>query len=141
MVSPESRLDSAMEARRLELNLEWRDIAQRGGVAYETLRALRRTGRASALSKRRAESGLDWQAGSIDALLDGGEAVPVERETPASGGRDGSLSELQRLITETQDELRHLSPKYESNRASLTAHLERRLADLQRQLKALQASE
>ena len=127
------RLDAVMEQRRLELNLEWRDIAQRGGLAYETLRALRRTGKASPLSKRRIETGLLWAAGSIDTVLSGGDPTPVV------GGASSTITaeELERLIAETEDELRTLAPKYESNRASLTAHLERRVADLRRQLAAL----
>lgn len=124
-----------MEERRLELNLEWRDIAKHGGLAYETLRALRRTGRASALSKRRIETGLLWAPGSIDAVLAGGDP------TPAGGVRvDGHtvrVEDLDLLIAETEDELRTLSPKYESNRASLTEHLEKRLTDLRRQRDAL----
>jgi chromosome segregation ATPase len=136
MVNPESRLDAAMERRRLELNLEWRDIAGRGGLAYETLRALRRTGRASSLSKRRAEAGLGWTAGSIDAVLAGGEPVTVE--TAELKTTEPTVDGLRQLITETEDELRWLSPKYESNRASLTAHLERRLDELRRQLESLQ---
>jgi hypothetical protein len=139
MVSPESRLDAAMEARRLELNLEWRDIAGRGGLAYETLRSLRRTGRASALSKRRAEAGLGWAPGSIDAVLAGGS--PAEVEAVEIKSAEPNADELRRLIAETEDEIRWLSPRYESNRASLTAHLQRRLEQLRRQLEALSGKE
>lgn len=135
MQNPADRLNAAMEERRLELNLEWRDIAKHGGLAYETLRALRRTGRASALSKRRIENGLLWAPGSIDSVLAGGDPAV------AAGARvDGyavRAEDLEMLIAETEDELRTLSPKYESNRASLTEHLEKRLADLRRQLDAL----
>lgn len=137
MADPDARLDADMEDRRLELNLGWREIAARSGLSYETLRALRRTGKASALSKRRAEMALEWKAGSIDAILHGGRATPAESGAQATGSNSTTAQDLRIMIAEAQDELRYLSPKYESNRASLTAHLERRIAELQRQLDAL----
>lgn len=108
-------------------------------MAYETLRALRRTGRANALSKSRAERGLGWAPGSIDAVLAGGVATVIE-SGQSSGPREQTIDDLRQLISETEDELRWLNPKYESNRASLTAHLERRLAELKARLEALQNS-
>lgn len=124
-----------MEERRLELNLEWRDVAKHGELSYETLRALRRSGKASALSKRRIETALLWLPGSVDAVLAGGEpAVAVAAKVD---GQAVTARDLRMMISETRDELAHLNPKYESNRASLVEHLQRRLADLQRQLDAL----
>lgn len=138
MADTVGRLDAAMEARRLILDLEWQDVADRGGLSYETLRALRRSGRASALSKRRAEQGLAWKAGSIDAVLAGGTPTPIDAVlVPAGSGEESRAQLLRRLIAEAQDELRWLNPKYESTRTVIRERLERQIAELQRQLEAL----
>lgn len=138
MANPESRLDADMERRRLELNLEWRDVADRSGLSYETLRALRRTGRASALSKARAENALGWQAGSIDLVLDGGQAIIIEIASPPAP--DASAQALRTQIAELRDEVRYLEVKHERNRPYIVEHLERRIAELQTQLDALNHS-
>lgn len=67
-----------MEARRIELGIEWKDVASRADVSYETIRNLRREKRAvSALKTRRIEVALEWHPGSIDAVLNGGEPSPA----------------------------------------------------------------
>lgn len=136
-----ARLDRAIEDRAIELGLNFVQLAERAGISDVTLRNLRK-GRGSlprAVNLRRLENALGWVPGSLVATLDGHDPELVDERQ--SGEPSSSAERLRTLIAETQEELRHLSPKYESNRASLTAHLERRLADLQRQLKALQASE
>lgn len=95
MQNPDNRLDLAMDARRLSLNLEWRDLAKEAGVSYETLRALRRAGTAAALTKRRVEDALHWAPGSIDAVLAGGDPMPTE---PEQSGYD--VDELRDLRTQ-----------------------------------------
>lgn len=137
MVNPNSRLDADMEERRLEMNLEWRDIATRSGLSYETLRALRRTGRASALSKRRAEHALAWEPGSIDAIIGGGHAVALELSSPTGS----TAQDLRRLIADLRDEIEYLSPRHERNRPYLVAHLERQIAELEGRLKTLESNE
>lgn len=92
MQNPDNRLDLAMDARRLSLNLEWRDLAKAAGVSYETLRALRRAGNAAPLTKRRVEDALHWTPGSIDAVLAGGQPTPAEPERP-----DYDVEELREL--------------------------------------------
>lgn len=138
MDNPDSRLDAAMEERRLELNLEWRDIATRSGVSYETLRALRRTGRASSLSKRRAEHALAWEPGSIDAIIGGGRPVALSvGGTPTNT----TAQDLRRLIADLRDEITYLSPRHERNRPYLVAHLERQISELEGRLRALESNE
>lgn len=135
MVNPESRLDADMERRRLELNLEWRDVADRSGLSYETLRALRRTGRASALSKARAESALGWKAGSIDLVLGGGQAIVMElTELPEPGV---TAQGLRTQIAELRDEIQHLEVTHERNRPYIVEHLQMKISELQKQLDAL----
>ncbi|MGW6739685.1 hypothetical protein ACWGDX_02875 [Streptomyces sp. NPDC055025] len=73
-----SRLDGAMNARRLELGLAWKDVANVAGISYETLRGVRRGSTAGAeLTLRRIERALKWAPGSIDAVVAGGEATPL----------------------------------------------------------------
>ncbi|MEV8395626.1 MULTISPECIES: hypothetical protein [Bacillati] len=84
-----SRLDGAMNARRLELGLAWKDVARVAGISYETLRGVRRGSTAgAALTLRRIERALQWAQGSIDAVMAGGEATPlgdaVQADQPAA---------------------------------------------------------
>ena len=113
------RLDEAMERQRLALGLEWREVADRAGVSYETLRALRRTGTANPLTKRRVEDAFGWAPGSIDAILDGGEPVKADAEktserTPRQKSRARARrvrelqEEIQRRIDELQEQLDEL---------------------------------
>lgn len=68
------RLAQAMDDRRRFLRLRWDDVAVKGSISYETLRQVRfGTGTMRALTKRGIEEALDWNAGSVDAILAGGE--------------------------------------------------------------------
>lgn len=126
-----------MERRRLELKLEWRDVAERSGLTYETLRTMRRTGRASALSKARAESALEWEAGGIDAILQGGDVVVVAAADLPSSSATTTAQSLRQQIAELREEVRYLEVKHERNRPYIVEHLERKIAELQKQLDAL----
>ena len=90
---PESphRLDAAMDARRLDLHLSWRDVAREADISYETLRAVRRGENSpSPLTTRDIERALHWAAGSVDAVLGGSDPDPLEGAsttcTPQNGG-------------------------------------------------------
>ena len=41
-MKPHERLDEAMNQRRLELRLNWRQLADAAGISYTALRAIRR---------------------------------------------------------------------------------------------------
>lgn len=70
-----------MNERRLQLGMEWKDVATKTGVSYETLRNLRLGKRkASELTIRRLEDALQWKHGSIDAILAGGDPTPAEQD-------------------------------------------------------------
>ncbi len=127
------RLDHAIEARTIELGISYVELADRAGISDVSLRNLRK-GRANFRPRnvRKLEIALGWEPGSIAAVLAGGDPMVGE---PADAPI--SADDLTQLIAETEDELLHLNPKYESNRALLTEHLEKRLADLRRQLDAL----
>jgi transcriptional regulator with XRE-family HTH domain len=85
MPEPHERLDEAMNQRRLELRLKWRDLASTAGVTYEALRAIRRgESRPTEFTARALDEVLHWASGSIHAILNGGEPTPLEAITEES---------------------------------------------------------
>lgn len=78
-------LDAAMNRRRVELGLEWDDLAKHGEVSDSFLRGFRK-GRKGArdLTKAKLEDALKWRRGSIDAILAGGQPEPAD-EIPTIG--------------------------------------------------------
>ncbi|MGV2384200.1 MAG UNVERIFIED_CONTAM: helix-turn-helix transcriptional regulator [Thermobifida fusca] len=76
--TPHERLAQAVEARRGELGLSLREVAERAGITGETLRAVRRgSNEPSQLTKRGIERALRWAPGSVDAILAGGDPTPA----------------------------------------------------------------
>lgn len=97
-------LDAAMNKRRVELGLEWDDLAKHGEVSDSFLRGFRK-GRKGArdLTKAKLEDALKWQRGSIDAILAGGQPEPAD-EIPTIGEllvRHGVIAEDE--LTELED--------------------------------------
>lgn len=83
MAESYERLNAAMEERRVQLRMSWRDITRAAEMSYEGLRAIRKGERhPTAVTKARLEDALQWQAGSIDTLLSGGEPIPLEIQPP-----------------------------------------------------------
>lgn len=79
MPEPHERLDEAMNQRRLELRLKWRDLANAAGITYEALRAIRRgESRPTEFTARALDEVLRWAPGSVYAILNGGEPTPLE---------------------------------------------------------------
>lgn len=96
------RLDAAMDARRLELDLEWREVAEHGGITYETLRAARRgAGNIPTKTRRAIERGLRWAPGSVTEVLAGRAATPQGRVLIA-----GDVAEArERILSATPQQL------------------------------------
>lgn len=70
-----------MDDRRADLRLRWKDVAARAGLTTEGLLGVRKgTGEIRPLTKRGIEDALDWEAGSIDAILAGGEPAVRGRQ-------------------------------------------------------------
>lgn len=89
MDSPSDRLAMAMEQRRLELDLAWKDVAASAKISVATLGAIRRgASRPSALTKRRLEGALQWKHGSIATILSGGEPTPADHRSTPEINRD-----------------------------------------------------
>jgi transcriptional regulator with XRE-family HTH domain len=93
MSDPHKRLDDAMNERRLELGLQWRDLAAAAGVSYEALRAIRRgTSRPADLTARRLEEALQWEPGGVREVLAGRSPVVREPDADTSSTRTPGLS-------------------------------------------------
>lgn len=68
-----------MNQRRLELRMSWTEVARSAGMSISGLGFIRRGEREPiALSRAKLEDALWWQAGSIDAILEGGEPMPAK---------------------------------------------------------------
>lgn len=102
------RRDAAMNRRRLELGLTWRQVATATETSYETLRAIRKgeTG-GGELSLRNIERGLRWAPGAFAAIDAGREpepftGAPVEREadapTPQPPDSDWQLQAMKAIL-------------------------------------------
>ena len=88
-IDPEARerLAAKMEARALDLGLNWREVALRAGLSYEIVRRLRTSSTSvRPLTLRKVDAGLGWEPGSIERILNGGEPVPLAEDDPAAAG-------------------------------------------------------
>ena len=101
MSAGRARLAVAMNDRRLELNLRWADVSERGGPTGTTLRALRRGDptEVAPLTRARIARALEWDRKYVDALLGDGP-LPV----PAESAEDAALRDVMYII-------RHESPQ------------------------------
>lgn len=92
------RLSTLMEDRRLALGLSWREVAQRADLAYETVRALRTgDGGVQSLTAANLDRALQWQTGSVERILAGGDPLPMERAEDG-GPRWASLTPRERQL-------------------------------------------
>jgi transcriptional regulator with XRE-family HTH domain len=85
MDEPRKRLGVAVRRRRLELGLSERQVVERAGMARNTWAGLESGERRTAEHRFAAiERALDWEPGSVDAILAGGTATPRPTGTPAT---------------------------------------------------------
>ncbi|MGW3417019.1 helix-turn-helix domain-containing protein [Streptomyces phaeochromogenes] len=83
MPEPHEQLDEAMRQRRLELRMNWREVAQAAGISYEALRAIRRGDyRPTELTARGIDEALQWVPGGVYIALDGGTPVRLGDASP-----------------------------------------------------------
>lgn len=77
------RLAALMEDRRVELGLRWQDVADAATaagfkVSLKTLHSVRAgTADVRPLTRRGIEVGLQWEAGSVQAILDDRDPAPL----------------------------------------------------------------
>lgn len=102
MSEPHQRLDKAMNARRLDLGKQWKDIAGEAGISTAALGAMRRGEyRPSQLNARRLEDALQWEHGSIDAIWADAEPTPISRANRSPVEMQRELKErLDRILAE-----------------------------------------
>lgn len=97
MPEPHERLEEAMKARRLDLRMNWRELATAAHISYEALRSIRRGDyRPSDITARDLDDALKWQHGSVLGLLDNA-AQPVPIAEPAAE-REPTVAELRAEI-------------------------------------------
>ncbi len=103
--------------RRKQLKLTQTDVAERGGLSVATVRAVEtnRSGRLSRRLRRSLERALEWQDGSVDAVLEGrsprvvkpgGVAPPPVSEDTARAAAE-RFTVAQRLVKMRQAFLEH----------------------------------
>jgi DNA-binding XRE family transcriptional regulator len=80
MPEPHERLDEAMNRRRLELRMNWREVATAAEISYEALRSIRRGDyRPSELTAHALDRALNWKPGhGIEAIYAGKQPAPAE---------------------------------------------------------------
>ncbi|MDX3170070.1 helix-turn-helix transcriptional regulator [Streptomyces scabiei] len=113
MPEPHERLDEAMNQRRLELRLKWRDLAEAAGITYEALRAIRRgESRPTEFTARALDAVLRWAPGGVYAILDGGGPSPLQpvtgegqAETPLAAEALSPSEALRRVVRSSAREL------------------------------------
>jgi transcriptional regulator with XRE-family HTH domain len=83
-------LGVAVRDRRTALGMTQGEVSERGGPSVETLRAIEnnRAGRLSPRMRRALERVLEWEAGSVDAILAGDVATPVQAKPSESAAVD-----------------------------------------------------
>jgi hypothetical protein len=93
MQTSPKRLETLMSARRLELGMRtWKALADRAGVSYETVRALKAGGIIREDSVYAIERALCWRPGSIRRILTGGEPIPSVATAHADLGGLGATA-------------------------------------------------
>lgn len=87
---PDGRLEALaahVERRISELGLEYAAVARTAGFSDETLSKIRKGIKARAATYRKLERALRWEAGSVQAVLDGG--APISAAEAESGDSPG----------------------------------------------------
>ena len=108
MTEAHERLEAALEQRRVELRMSWRDLTRAADMSYEGLRAIRKgERRPNSVTKARLESALEWQQGSVDAVLAGGQPEPVDASQPKQAASD-DLDAVEALLEQALAELNRL---------------------------------
>jgi transcriptional regulator with XRE-family HTH domain len=79
-------LGVAVRDRRTALGMTQSEVSERGGPSVETLRAIEnnRAGRLSPRMRRALERVLEWESGSLDAILAGDVATPQAKTSEAA---------------------------------------------------------
>ncbi|MEU2992548.1 hypothetical protein ABZ772_19670 [Streptomyces griseoincarnatus] len=114
---PHHRLARHIEHRISELGLEYAEVARHAEFSIEVLRKMRHGTKARGSTYRKLERALQWDQGSVAAILAGREPIPLERTesrpAPVKAERPTLEQEMalaQRLLAATIREM-NLSPE------------------------------
>lgn len=121
--SAASRLDRAMRARSLELRKRWVQIAKEADITTSALGAIRRGEyRPSPHTAKALERALEWEPGSIESILDGGNPAPVPARSGQAVDSAAEWDEIARLIAEYRRLVAEIIDRVpDRNRASVGA--------------------
>ncbi|MER6834289.1 hypothetical protein ABT320_09855 [Streptomyces cellulosae] len=115
---PRTRLAQYIERRIAALALEYAEVCRRADISDETLGKIRKGMKARGSTYLKLERALEWEQGSIAAILEGGEPTlradsersdDPGRPTEGEPGLARELALAQRLLTATIREM-HLTP-------------------------------
>lgn len=78
-----ARLGQAVADARRALNLTQKELADQLGVSRGAIQAIERGDQFTKITQtmRAVERALDWEKGSLESVLDGGEPKPIEQRT------------------------------------------------------------
>jgi transcriptional regulator with XRE-family HTH domain len=118
-----------VRARRTDLGLTQAEVADRGGPSVETLRMVEnnRAGRLSPRMRRALERALQWESGSVDAVLEGGSAT-VARLQPQAATAD-RFAMARQVLSMKEAVTRHTLTMDPRSRAALNAEFKEAARD------------
>lgn len=106
---PHVRLAQYIERRIAALALEYAEVCRRAEISDETLGKIRKGMRARGSTYRKLERALEWEQGSIAAILEGGEPTArddgADRQAVARPDPSQELQLAQRLLAATVREM------------------------------------
>jgi transcriptional regulator with XRE-family HTH domain len=126
------KLGHEVRNRRTELGLTQTEVSDRGGPSVETLRTVEnnRAGRLSPRMRRALERVLQWESGSIDAVLDGSSATPAR---PQARGLPADRFAMARQVLSMKAEIaRHahgMEPRTRTDLLATITHSAREAED------------
>lgn len=97
--TPRERLARLMNAQRLKLKLRWTHVADRAQMDESHLRRIRRGDiEITELAAQQIEEALDWQPGSVHAILAGGLPTTKPPRIEVDPLRDETEREIWRFV-------------------------------------------
>ncbi|WP_157253103.1 helix-turn-helix domain-containing protein [Nonomuraea typhae] len=123
-MQPHAQLDEAMNQRRLELRLTWKQVAERARVSTESLSAIRRGRyRPAELTARGIEDALQWEWGKVYEIL--GESPQAAEDPPATEPdteeRSAATPALEAILAAIQQDLANLRGEVRQLREEVAA--------------------
>ena len=114
---PHERLDRLMNARRKELGLYWNEVAAAARVREQTLGAVRKGENSpSDMTRIGLDRALEWEAGSVDAILRGGNPTPLNEAPVSDSAGVPTLAEVAAELRELREEVRALHDRVRTKR-------------------------